>query len=79
MKIRIRKPSITKRISASTSIKRIIRHRLGMKAPKGFGVITNPKRAIYNRVYNRTTISFKNGIIFIVIIIILLLLILFQI
>ncbi len=29
----------------------------GLKAPKGAGWITNPKRAAYNRVYNRTSVS----------------------
>ena len=28
---------------------------LGLKAPRGWGWITNPKKAAYNRVYNRTT------------------------
>jgi len=28
---------------------------MGLKAPRGYGWITNPKRAAYNRVYNRTT------------------------
>jgi hypothetical protein len=55
MKFGIRIPSINKRIAARTSVKRIIRHNLGFKAPKGFGWITNPKKALYNRVYNKTT------------------------
>lgn len=56
MKFGIRKPSLKKRISARTSVKRAVRHRLGLKAPRGMGVFTNPKKAVYNRVYNRTTI-----------------------
>jgi hypothetical protein len=28
---------------------------MGLKAPKGMGWLTNPKKAAYNRVYNRTT------------------------
>jgi len=55
MKFGIRKPSLKKRIAAQTSVKRIVRHSLGLKAPKGYGWITNPKKAAYNRVYNRTT------------------------
>ncbi len=55
MKFGFRIPSITKRIAARTSVKRIIRHNLGLKAPRGMGWITNPKRATYNRVYNRTS------------------------
>jgi len=39
MKFGIRKPSIAKSISARTSIKRVIRHNLGLKAPRGFGNI----------------------------------------
>lgn len=55
MKFGIRIPSISKRIAARTSVKRILRHRLGLKAPRGFGWLTNPRRAAYNRVYNRTS------------------------
>jgi hypothetical protein len=55
MKFGFRIPSLTKRIAARTSVKRIIRHNLGLKAPRGMGWITNPKRAMYNRVYNRTS------------------------
>lgn len=56
-KVRLRKPSITKSFAARTSAKRVIRHSLGLKAPKGFGWFTNPKRALYNRVYYRTSFS----------------------
>jgi hypothetical protein len=55
MKFGIRKPSIKKRVAARTSVKRAIRHRAGVKAPRGAGWVTNPKKAAYNRVYNRTT------------------------
>lgn len=55
MKFGFRTPSITKRIAARTSVKRIIRHNLGVKAPRGMGWITNPKRAMYNKVYNKTS------------------------
>jgi hypothetical protein len=55
MKIGIRIPSINKRIAARTSIKRALRNSLGLKAPRGMGWLTDPKRAAYNRVYNRTT------------------------
>jgi Topoisomerase DNA binding C4 zinc finger len=57
MKFGIRTPSFKKRISARTSWKRVVRHNMGFKAPRGFGWFTNPKRALYNRVYNRTTVS----------------------
>jgi hypothetical protein len=52
-----RRPSLRKKIAARTSIKRLVRHSLGLKAPRGMGWLTNPKRAAYNRLYNRTTFS----------------------
>lgn len=55
MKFGIRKPSLKKRIAARTSVKRVLRHNLGLKAPRGYGSLTNPKKAAYNKVYNRTT------------------------
>jgi hypothetical protein len=55
MKFGFRTPSLRKRIAARTSIKRYVRHSLGFKAPRGWGWLTNPKRAAYNRVYNRTS------------------------
>lgn len=57
MKIKIgpRKPSLKKRISARTSIKRQVVHRAGLKMPRGYGWVRNPKKAAYNKVYNRTT------------------------
>jgi hypothetical protein len=57
MKFGIRKPSLRKRIAARTSLKRYVRHSLGFKAPRGWGWLTNPRRAAYNRVYNRTTVG----------------------
>lgn len=55
VKIGIRKPSNKKRIAARTSIKRAIRHRLGLKMPRGWGWLSNPRKALYNRIYSRTT------------------------
>ncbi len=55
MKFGFRIPSLSKRIAARTSVKRIIRHNLGFKAPKGMGWITDPKKAMYNKVYNKTS------------------------
>ena len=57
MKFGMRKPSIKKSIAARTSVKRYIRHSLGLKAPRGWGWLTNPKKAAYNRIYNKTTFS----------------------
>jgi hypothetical protein len=55
VRIGFRRPSIRKRIAARTSWKRAVRHRLGLKAPRGWGWLTNPRRAAYNRIYSRTT------------------------
>ena len=63
MKWGIRKPSFRKRIAARTSVPRFVRHSLGLKAPHGFGWFTNPKRAAYNRISNRTTIKTDNLIV----------------
>lgn len=57
MKFGFRTPSLKKRIAARTSWKRIVRHSMGLKAPRGYGWLTNPRRALYNRVYHRTTID----------------------
>jgi hypothetical protein len=53
----IRKPSLKKRVAARTSWKRVVRHNLGLKAPRGYGWLTNPKKAASNRVYNRTSVG----------------------
>lgn len=55
MKFGIRTPSLSKRIAARTSLKRCVRNNIGFKAPRGWGWLTNPRKAAYNRVYNRTT------------------------
>jgi hypothetical protein len=61
MKFGFRKPSWKGRIAARTSWKRYARHNLGLKAPRGWGWLTNPKKAAYNRVYNRTTFGLGGG------------------
>jgi hypothetical protein len=55
VRIGFRVPSLRKRIAARTSLKRYARHSLGLKAPRGWGWITNPRKAAYNRIYSRTT------------------------
>ncbi len=67
MKFGIRTPSLNKRIAARTSLSRVVRHSMGFKAPRGYGWITNPKRAAYNRVYNRTTFKADNLIALVVV------------
>ncbi len=57
MKFGFRVPSIKKRIAARTSLKRIVRHSLGVKAPRGWGWVTNPRKAAYNRIYRKTTVG----------------------
>jgi len=42
-------------MAARTSIKRLVKNKLGLRVPRGWGWITNPNRATYSRVYNRTT------------------------
>ena len=51
----IRKPSLKGRISARTSWKRALRAKT--RVPRGWGWLTNPKKASYNRLYNRRTFS----------------------
>lgn len=50
-------PSLKKRIAARVSLKRVIRHRMGLKVPRGLGILTNPKRAIYNKIYRKTSLG----------------------
>ena len=58
MKIGARKPSIKKRVTAKTtgkitrSVKRSVNPLYGKK---GMGYVNNPKKAVYNKVYNKTT------------------------
>ena len=55
MKLGPRKPSLNKRIAARTSIKRQVVHRAGIKMPRGYGWLRDPKKYAYNKVYNRTS------------------------
>ncbi|OIO99872.1 MAG: hypothetical protein AUJ98_09725 [Bacteroidetes bacterium CG2_30_33_31] len=55
MKIGFRIPSITKRISARTSVSRVLRQNMGLKMPNGYGWVSNPKKFLYNKVYNKTS------------------------
>lgn len=60
MKMGMRTPSLRKSIVARTSWRRFARHNLGLKAPRGFGWFTDPRRAAYNRVYNRVTFGWRD-------------------
>ncbi|MCI1880790.1 MAG: hypothetical protein LKI94_01185 [Sporolactobacillus sp.] len=55
MKFGMRRPSLHKRIATRTSFKRQIVQRAGLKMPRGYGWVRNPKRYLYNKVYHRTT------------------------
>jgi hypothetical protein len=57
MKLGIRMPSIKKSISAKLSPKRIVKNALHLNLPDGVGAIVHPKKAIYNKVYNKTSFS----------------------
>ena len=60
MKIGIRKPNIKKSIKARTTgkIKRQMKKAVNpMYGKKGMGMINNPKKAVYNKVYNKTTVG----------------------
>lgn len=62
MKFGMRKPSIKKSISARTTgkIKRSIKKAIiPGYGKKGTGWIKNPKKAAYNKIYNKTSFSIK--------------------
>ena len=52
-----RRPSWRRSLAARTSPKLTLRRALGIHTPRGWGWLTNPKRAAYNRVYDRTSVS----------------------
>ncbi|MDK7828299.1 hypothetical protein [Enterococcus faecalis] len=61
MKVGMRKPSIKKSISARTTGKAKCKLKKAVipgYGQKGTGFIKNPKKAMYNKVYNKTTFSF---------------------
>ena len=63
MKFGARTPSLKKSISARTtgkSKKSIKRALIPAYGKKGRGCITNPRKAAYNKVYRKNTVSFWN-------------------
>lgn len=63
MKIGLRKPSIRKSISARTTGKltrRIKKSFVPYYGKKGTGFIKHPRKAVYNKIYRKTTFSIKN-------------------
>ena len=60
VKVGIRKPSIKKSVKARTTgkMKRKVKSSVNpMYGKKGMGWVNNPKKAAYNKVYNKTTKS----------------------
>lgn len=60
MKFGVRKPSIKKSIKARTTgkAKRALKKAvIPAYGKKGTGIIKNPKKAVYNKVYNKTSFS----------------------
>lgn len=60
MKIGIRKPSVKKSIKARTTgrAKRAVKSAVNpLYGKKGMGLITDPKKSIYNKVYKKTSLS----------------------
>ena len=60
MKIGMRKPSLKKSFKARTTgkVKRAVKSSVNpLYGKKGMGLIKNPKKAIYNKVYKKTTFS----------------------
>ncbi len=61
MKFGMRKPSIKKSFKARTTGKakrKIKKTLIPGYGKKGIGYIKNPKKAVYNKVYKKTTFSF---------------------
>ena len=60
MKFGIRTPNLSKRIKLRTTgkIKRMAKKTVNpLYGKKGMGYVNNPKKAIYNKVYNKTSFS----------------------
>lgn len=72
MKFGFRIPSLTKRIAARTSVKRMVQSQLGLKAPRGYGWVTNPKKFVYNKVYNKTSSGCMVVVVFVVVVVLIL-------
>ena len=64
MKFGLRKPSFKKSISARTTgkVKRKLKRLANpFYGKKGMGWIRNPKKALYNKIYNKTSISTRKA------------------
>ena len=74
MKVGVRKPSLKKSISARTTgrAKRAVKSSVNpLYGKKGMGWVNDPKKAAYNKVYNKTTFSVIDNLEIIITIIVL--------
>ena len=63
MKIGLRKPSIKKSLKAKTTgkLKRAVKKSVNpLYGKKGTGLLTDPKKAVYNKVYDKTTVGISD-------------------
>ena len=63
MKFGVRKPSLKKSLKARTTgrVKRQLKKSVNpLYGKKGMGYINNPSKAVYNKIYNKTTASAKD-------------------
>lgn len=61
MKFGLRKPSLKKSLKARTTgkVKRAVKKSaIPGYGKKGTGIVKNPKKAVYNKVYKKTSFSF---------------------
>ena len=59
MKIGFRTPNVKKRVSARTTgrLKRSAKSVIPGYGAKGMGLVKNPKKSLYNKVYHKTTVG----------------------
>lgn len=63
MKVGIRKPSIKKSVRARTTgrVKRALKGSINpLYGKKGMGIVNDPKKAVYNKIYNKTTVGVRD-------------------
>lgn len=63
MKIGMRKPSVKKSISARTTgkMKRAVKRSVDPTyGKKGIGIVKDPKKSVYNKVYDKTTVDIRD-------------------
>lgn len=63
MKFGMRKPSLKKSIKARTTgqLKRKVKRSINpYYGKKGMGWVRNPKKALYNKIYKKTTFSWRD-------------------